>query len=125
MKTITREEYNRLTAGLNIPAKKDKKKVDIEKVKAKAIEAWRKFTVKVEIKNDDGTTSIGKVKPYKNLSFKEIGNVKVIWTNREGQQEKEYPAIEWESGKTAVLMGWFYKGVTPIPNSDGLYMFGK
>lgn len=126
MQTISRQEFNKMSAGIVVPTKKAVKVVDAEATKKKAIQAWRDFTMKVKVENEDGSTSIGSIKPYKELSFKEIGTVKVLWTNKASneQKEKEYSAIEWANGKKAVFMGYFYKSVMPIPQTEGLYTFG-
>jgi hypothetical protein len=124
MKTISRAEFNSLTKGIVVPTKKVAKSVDTEDVKRKAIESWKNFGIKVKVENEDGSTFEATQYPYKTLSFKELGQVKVVWTNKEGQQEKEYNAIEWDNGRKAVFMGWCYKGIVPLPNNEGLYMFG-
>lgn len=124
VKTISRAEFNSLTKGIIVPTKKVAKEVDRESAKKKAIESWRGYGIKVKVVNDDNSTFEAKQYPYKTLDFKEIGNIKVVWTNKEGQQEKEYEAIEWANGRKGVFMGWCYKGIVPLPNNDGLYMFG-
>lgn len=123
-KTITREEFNRMTAGIGVPVKKASKVADLEKVKAKAMKNLRDFTMSVKIENEDGTTSNGKIKPYANLSFQELGNVKVTWTNKDGVENgKEYPAVKFDNGRVLILKGWYYQGVVPVEGIEGLYTF--
>jgi len=124
METISKADFNRMTAGIGVPTKKTTS-VNTEAVKLKALAYWKSYTKKVKVDNEDGTFSVAEIQPYKELSFEEIGNVKVVKSDTDGNlTEKEYSAIAWSNGRKAVFCGWKYSGIVPVPNNEGLYMFG-